>query len=261
VNIVVCLKLIPDLKYIRVKDRKPILEGAPLIFGDMDRNALEEAIRIKEKVERTKVIALALGSSKLKETIKAALAIGADEAVLLTDPLFADSDTAGTAKALAKAIEKIKTYDLILCGEGSTDNYSGQVGPRLAEILGLSQITYVRKLEVEGKKLRAVRNMEESFEVVEVEMPALVTVATEINQPRLALLKDILKAGKKPLQEWKAADLGFSANEIGAKGVVREVVSNLAPEQERKQVVFEGELKDVVENLFNALMKEGVLGR
>ena len=260
-NIVVCLKLIPDLKYIRVKDRKPILEGAPLIFGDMDRNALEEAIRIKEKVEGTKVIALALGSSKLKETIKAALAIGADEAVLLTDPLFADSDTAGTAKALAKAIEKIKTYDLILCGEGSTDNYSGQVGPRLAEILGLSQITYVRKLEVEGKKLRAVRNMEESFEVVEVEMPALVTVATEINQPRLALLKDILKAGKKPLQEWKAADLGFSANEIGAKGAVREVVSNLAPEQERKQVVFEGELKDVVENLFNALMKEGVLGR
>ena len=260
-NIVVCLKQIPDLKYIRVKDRKPILEGAPLIFGDMDRNALEEAVRIKEKVEGTKVIVLALGSAKLKETIKAALAIGADEAVLLTDPLFADSDTAGTARVLAKAIEKIKTYDLILCGEGSTDSYSGQVGPRLAEILDLPQITYVRKLEVNGKKLRAVRNMEESFEVVEAEMPTLITVANEINQPRLALLKDILKAGKKPIQEWKAADLGLSGDQVGVKGSVREIVSNLAPEQARKQVVFEGDLKDVVENLANALTKEGVLGR
>jgi electron transfer flavoprotein beta subunit len=131
----------------------------------------------------------------------------------------------------------------------------------VAEILDLPQITYVRKLEIDGKKLRAVRNTEESFEVVESEMPALVTVATEINQPRLALLKDILKAGKKPVQEWKAADLGFSVNEIGDNGKIEEVVSNLAPEQERKQMLFEGELKEVVENLFNALTKEGVLGR
>jgi electron transfer flavoprotein beta subunit len=261
VNVIACLKQIPDLKYIRIKDRKAILEGAALIFGDMDRNALEEAVRIKEKVEGTKVIALSLGGAKLKETIKAALAIGADEAVLLTDPLFADSDSASTARALAKAIEKIKTYDLILCGEGSTDNYSGQVGARLSEILDLPQISYVRKLNIDGKKLRAVRNMEESFEVVEVEMPALVTVANEINQPRLALLKDILKAGKKPIQEWKVADLELSRDQVGAKGSVREIISNLAPEQARKQVVFEGELKDVVENLFNALSKEGALGR
>jgi len=237
------------------------LEGAPLIFGDMDKNALEEAIRIKEKVEGTKVIALALGGAKLKETVKAALAIGADEAVLLTDPLFANSDSAGTTRALSKAIEKIGGYDLLLCGEGSTDNFSSQVGPRLAEILGLPQITYVRKLEIQGKKLKAVRNMEESFEVVEVDIPALVSVANEINQPRLALLKDILKAGKKPVQDWKAADLGLSSDQVGVKGSVREIVSNLAPEQARKQVVFEGELKDVVENLFNALTKEGALGR
>jgi electron transfer flavoprotein beta subunit len=261
VNIVVCLKQIPDLVYIRVKDRKPILEGAPLIFGEMDRNALEEAVRIKEKVEGTKVIAVATGGVKLKEGIKGVLAIGADEAVLLTDPLFVNSDTAGTAKGLAKAIEKIGGFDLIICGEGSTDNYSGQVGPRVAEILDLPQITYVRKLEINGKKIRAVRNMEENFEVVEAEMPVLVTVANEINQPRLALLKDILKAGRKPVKELKLAELGLSGDEVGVKGSVREIISNLAPEQARKQVVFEGDLKDVVENLVNALTKEGVLGR
>ena len=260
-NIVVCLKQIPDLQQIRIKDRKPLLEGAPLIFGDMDKSALEEAVRIKEKVEGTKVTALALGGAKLKDGIKEALAIGADEAVLLIDSAFEGSDTMGTAKALAKAIQKIGEYDLILCGEGSTDNYSGQVGPRLAEMLDLPQITYVRELETEDGKIKAVRNMEESFEVVEAELPALVTVADEINQPRLASLRDILKAARKPVQQWTAADLGLSEDEVGAQGSAIEVVSNLAPEQERKQVVLEGELDEVVESLLNALTKEGVLGR
>jgi electron transfer flavoprotein beta subunit len=260
-NIVVCVKQIPDLQQIRIKDRKPIVEGAPLIFGDMDKNALEEAVRIKEKVEGAKVTAVAMGKAKLKDGIKEALAIGADEAVLLMDPAFADSDTTGKAKVLAKAIEKVGEYDLILCGEGSTDNYSGQTGPRLAEMLDLPQITYVRELEVGDGKIKAVRNMEESFEVVETDLPALVTVANEINQPRLASLRDILKAGRKPVQEWMAADLGLSEDEVGAEGSIIEMVSNLAPEQERKQVVFEGDLDEVGENLINALTQEGVLGR
>ena len=256
-NIVVCLKQVPDLQQIRIKDRKALLEGAPLVFGDMDKSALEEAARIKEKVEGTKVTALAMGGKKLKDGIKEALAIGADEAVLLIDPLFADFDAANKAQALARAIEKIGEYDLILCGEGSTDNYSGQTGPRLAEILDLPQITYVRELEAGEGKVKAVRNMEESFEVVEAELPALVTVADEINQPRLASLRDILKAGRKPVQELTAADLGFSEDEEAAI----KMVSNLAPEQDRKQVVFEGDLDEVSEGLINALTQEGVLGR
>ncbi|MFQ6101463.1 MAG: electron transfer flavoprotein subunit beta/FixA family protein [Anaerolineae bacterium] len=260
-NVIVCLKQIPDLQQIRIKDRKPLVEGAPLIFGDMDKNALEEAVRIKEQVEGTKVTALALGGKKLKDGIKEALAIGADEAVLLMDPAFAGSDTMSKAKVLAKAIEKIGEYDLILCGEGSTDNYSGQTGPRLAEILDLPQITYVRELEVEDGKIKAVRNMEESFEVAEADLPALVTVANEINQPRLASLRDILRAGRKPVQEWTAADLGLSEDEVGAEGSAIEMVSNLAPEQDRKQMVFEGDLDEVSENLINALTQEGVLGR
>lgn len=260
-NVVVCLKQIPDLQQIRIKDRKPLLEGAPLIFGDMDRSALEEAVRIKEKVEGTKVIALAMGKAKLKDGIKEALAIGADEAVLLIDSQLDDSDALGKARALARAIEKIGEYDLILCGEGSTDNYSGQTGPRLAALLDLPQVTYVRELAVEDGKIRAVRNMEESFEVVETDLPALVTVADEINQPRLASLRDILRAGRKPVQEWTAADLGLSEGEVGAEGSAIEMVSNLAPEQERKQVVFKGDLDEVSEELINALIKEGVLER
>ena len=260
-NIVVCLKQIPDLQQIRIKDRKPLVEGAPLIFGDMDKNALEEAVRIKEKVEGAKVIALAMGGKKLKDSIKEALAIGADEAVLLMDPAFADSDAASKAQALAQAIEKLDEYDLIICGEGSTDNYSGQTGARLAEILDLPQITYVRELDVADGTIKATRNMEESFEVVEADLPALVTVANEINQPRLASLRDILKAGRKPVQEFTAADLGLAEDEVGAAGSVVELVSNLAPEQDRKQVVFEGDLDEVGESLIKALAQEGALGR
>jgi electron transfer flavoprotein beta subunit len=260
-NIIVCMKQIPDLQQIRIKERKPILEGAPLIFGDMDKNALEEAVRIKEKVGEGKITALALGPAKLKDGIKEALAIGADEAVLLMDPAFAGSDSVATANALAKAIQKIGECDLILCGEGSTDNYSGQVGPRLAEMLDLPQITYVRELEVADGKVKAVRNMEESFEVVEADLPALVTVADEINEPRLASLRQILQAARKPVQEWTPADLGLAEDEVGEKGTVIEVLSNLAPEEERKQVVFSGELDEMIDDLVGALTKEGVLGR
>jgi electron transfer flavoprotein beta subunit len=260
-NIIVCMKQIPDLQQIRIKERKPILEGAPLIFGDMDKNALEEAVRIKEKVGEAKIMALALGPAKLKDGIKEALAIGSDEAVLLLDPAFAGSDSVATANALAKAIQKIGEYDLIICGEGSTDNYSGQVGPRLAEMLDLPQITYVRELEVADGKVKAVRNMEESFEVVEADLPALVTVANEINEPRLASLRQILQAARKPVQTWTPADLGLAEDEVGEKGTAVEVLSNLAPEEERKQVVFTGELDEMIDGLVDALTKEGVLGR
>jgi electron transfer flavoprotein beta subunit len=260
-NIIVCMKQIPDLQQIRIKERKPILEGAPLIFGDLDKNALEEAVRIKEKVGEAKITALSLGPAKLKDGIKEALAIGADEAVLLTDPAFAGSDSVATAQALAKAIQKIGEYDLILCGEGSTDNYSGQVGPRLAEMLDLPQITYVRELEVKDGKIQVVRNMEESFEVVEADLPALVTVADEINEPRLASLRQILQAARKPVQEWTPADLGLAEDEVGEEGTAVEVLSNLAPEEERKQVVFSGELDEMIGGLVDALTKEGVLGR
>lgn len=261
-QIVACLKQIPDLQQIRIKrdSREPVLEGVPLLFGDMDKNALEEAVRIVEK-EGGKVTALALGSPKLRDTIKEALAMGADEAVLLIDPAFTGSDTMATAKILAKAIEKIGEYDLILCGEGSTDNYSGQVPSRMAEILGLPQVTYVRHLEFTEGGLRATRDMEEALEIVEAPLPALVSVTSEINEPRLPSLIQILKAAKKPLQEWTSEDLGLSVPEVGKEASSLEIVSNLAPEQERKNITLEGEVDEVVEQLTAALTREGVIAR
>jgi electron transfer flavoprotein beta subunit len=260
-DIIVCLKQIVDLQQIRIKKetKEPILDGLPLIFGDMDKRALEEAVRIKEKGEAN-ITVLSLGSSKLNDTIIEALAMGADEAVILTDPLFGDLDGAGTAVLLAKAIQKIGKFGLILLGDGSNDNNSGQVGSRLAEILDLPQITYVRELEVEGNKVRAVRDVEECYEVVEASLPVVVTVATEINEPRIPPISQILKASAKPLQEWKTSDLGISAEEISKDKRPVTVVSNLAQQQERKGNIFD-KLDEGIDNLVGTLSKEGILGR
>jgi electron transfer flavoprotein beta subunit len=259
-DIIVCLKQIVDMKQVRIKKdtREPVLEGLPLLFGDMDKNALEEAVRIKEKAGGGKVIALCVGSAKLKDTIKDGLAGGADEGVILIDPLFNNLDSKKTAKILAKAIQKIGKYDLVILGEGSTDNYSGQAGPRLAELLNISSVTYVRQLEVANGQIKATRNMEESFEVVESQLPALITVTSGINEPRIPSLMQILKASKKPLQEWNAAAIGLTAAELGETD--SRVISNLAPVEQRKKIIWEGKVDENVDNLVNALQKEGVLG-
>ena len=253
-DIIVCMKLVPDLKHIRIKreTREPILEGLPQVWGDMDKNALEEAIRLREK-HGGKVTVLAAGWGKLKEVMVEALAMGADEGVIVADPALQTADTAAIARVLAAAVGRVAHFDLILAAEGSTDGYSGQVGPRLAELLGLPQITYVRELSVDGGRLRAVRSLEESFEVVDCPLPALVTVTQEINTPRMPPLTAILRASRKPQQTFCAADLGMG-------GVARVVarLSNLAPVQERRNILLEG--PDAVETMVAALEREGVVG-
>lgn len=258
-NIIVCLKQNVDMTQIRIKKetREPVLDGLPFVFGDMDRNALEEAVLIREKVGG-QVIAVSAGSVKLKETIKDALAGGADEAVILIDPLFANLDSRMTATILAKAIQKIGKYDLIILGEGSTDNYSGQVGPRLAEILDIPAITYVEHIKYANNKILATRNMEESLESVESSLPLLITVTSGINEPRLPSLMQILKASKKPIQEWNASVVNITSADFG--GDDYQIISNLAPVEERKRVILEGELDENINKLVNALQKEGVLG-
>ncbi len=260
-NIIVCMKQVIDLEQIRIKpeSRKPVLDGLPVIFGDFDKCALEESVRIKE-AHGGKVTAVAAGSAKLKNTIKEALAIGADEAIILTDPAFEGCDTMGSARLLAKAVEKLGEYDLILLGDGSDDNYSGQVPPRLAELLNLPQVASVREIEVLDGKVRVGRDLEDSLEVVEVDLPAVISVTSELNTPRLPPLSAILRAGRKPVHTWGPDDLGIGAGSVGVTASTVEVLSNLAPVQDRKEIVFEDVQEGVVE-VIKALRREGVLDR
>jgi electron transfer flavoprotein beta subunit len=257
VDIVVCVKTNPDLQMVRIKDRVAQTEAVPYKIGDLEKNALEAAVVLRDAVGG-KVVALCLaeGNRKAAEDIKVALAMGADEAVVIDDPALAEPDQAAVAEALAAAVKKIASCDLLLFGEGSTDNYTGQVGPRVAELLGLPQIGYARKVEAADGAVRCERSMDDMLETVEAPLPAAVTVVSEINEPRIPGLMQIMKAKSKPLQVWSLADLGLEA-----PAPVREVLSNLAEEQDRKHIVFEGTAAEQAEAFVDALIREGVLGR
>lgn len=233
-DIIVCIKQIFDLGQIMVDTatKHPITEGVARKISDFDKNALEEALRIKEKHGGT-VLALIGGA---KEAAKEALSMGADEAVIYS----ADSDSLGTATILAEIIHKIK-YDLILCGEASIDEFSFQIGPRLAETLGIPVLTYVREMELKDNEVVVERNLENRYEVAKARLPALVTVAKEINEPRIPTLLQILDASKKTITEVSPAK--------PAAGV--ETLSILAIEMKRKEVI----LKDT-EDLARVIISE-----
>lgn len=256
-DIVVCVKINPDLQMVRIKDRVAQTEGVPYKIGDLEKNALEAAVVLRDAVGG-KVVALCLaeGNRKAVEDIKVALAMGADEAVVVDDPALAAPDQAAVAAALAAAVKKLPACDLLLFGEGSSDNYTGQVGARVAELLGVPQIGYARKVEAVDGAVRCERSMDDMIETLEAPLPAAVTVVSEINEPRIPGLMQIMKAKSKAQQVWSLADLG-----IEAPAPAREVVSNLAEEQDRKHIVFEGTAAEQAEAFVDALIREGVLGR
>jgi electron transfer flavoprotein beta subunit len=151
--------------------------------------------------------------------------------------------------------------DLVLLGEGSDDEYSGQIPARLAELLDLPQVTYVRELELlQDGRVKAVQDLEDELEVIEVEPPLVVGVTSELNEPRLPPLTAILKAASKPVHEWTAVDLGVNAETVGVDAAQLKVLSNLAPEQERKGVIYE-DMDEAITEIIKALRHEGVLER
>jgi electron transfer flavoprotein beta subunit len=233
--------------------------SAPRKMSDFDKNALEEAIKIKEKLGDTEICTVTVSSEDAKAVLREALAMGSDKAYLVNDPGLKDVDTLGTAYTLAKAIEKIGEYSLILCGETSLDSFSGIVGPRLAELLNLPQMTSVRKITVEGDAVTAERTLEDAVETVRAKMPALVSVTREINQPRIPSLMMIMKASKKEIVTWTSSELGLDKDKMASKIEVLEV---LAPKTERKKIRIAGETpQEIADKLAKALVQEGVIGR
>jgi electron transfer flavoprotein beta subunit len=259
-DIIVCVKTNPDLQMIRIKNREPVLEAIPYKVGDLEKNALEAALQLRDAAGGGTITALTVaeGNRKVKETLKEALAMGADEGAIVADAALEATDQAALAAALAAAITKIGHCDLVLFGEGSTDNYSGQVGSRVAELLGWPQVGYARKLSLVDGAVHVERSMDDLIETLAVLSPAAVTVVSEINEPRLPSLMNIMKAGKKPLQEWSLADLGLESGVAAAQKVV---LSNLAEEQDRKHILFSGSPAEQADALVSALVKEGVVGR
>lgn len=262
-KIVVCIKQALDVAEIKINPatRRPITVGVPRKISDFDKNALEEAVRLKERLG-AEVLVVTVGPEEARMALREALAMGADRAYLLSDPAFEGSDTLATSYILAEAIQKLGGFDLILCGEASIDSFSAQVGPRLAERLNIPQITYVRKLGLDGDAVLAERSLEDCYETVKAKTPVLITVTREVNEPGIPSLMAIMKASKKEITVWNAEDLKVPKERVGEAGSAVRIMEVVAPKMERKRIMIKAEtVKEIAETLVKALIKEGVIGR
>jgi electron transfer flavoprotein beta subunit len=252
-NIIVCAKQVVDVAEIKVdaSTKKPILVGVPQKISDMDKNALEEAIKIKEK-HGGKITVLTVGAPDAKERMKELLAMGADEVVLVPPPEHADYHV--IAHLLAGAINNIGAYDIILCGEASIDMFSAQMGPRLAGLLNIPQITYAQNLTVDAGKVVSERNLGEKAVSMESTFPVLLTITKESNTPRLPSLMAILSSSSKPIHEWPAT--GVTGEALVPK--VKTVDIKGIPMQ-RKNIIYQDDLDVSVSKLVDELGKVGVL--
>jgi len=218
-KIVVCIKQVPNTDKVRINEATGTLirEGVPSIINPDDMNALEAALALKDQDANVHVAVITMGIPQAEDALREALAMGADEAIHLTDRAFAGSDTWATATVLAAALRKIGDYDLVICGRQAIDGDTAQVGPELAEFLGLPQITYVRELSVENNRVRAKRAVETGYFEMEAPLPALLTVIKDLNKPRMMDIRLIYKAysDQADYKFWTAQDIGVDLTQIG----------------------------------------------
>ncbi len=257
-HIVVCMKQVPRDNSVKINPDLSInAEGIEQIMNLFDEYAVEEALEWNEKVGG-KVTILSLGPAEWKEQIRRALAMGATDSLLLSDPSFAKLDVLGAARAVAAAIKKLGDVDLIICGRNSTDDESGAFAPSLARSLGWPQLTYVGKVvEVNdgAKKLVVERHLEEQVETVEAPLPAVVTVVKDLNEPRYPSLLRIKRVAKVEIPIWGAADLGLGADAPAAAITARVP----PPSRPSGEVIAGADAAEKVRTLVGKLLENQVI--
>ncbi len=208
-------------------------QGVPPVISPFDEQAVEAALRIKD-AKGGKITVISLGTGLLRDVVKKPLSMGADDLVLLEDPAFADGDGWSTAYALAMAIKKVGKFDLIFCGRQAADWDGGQVGSAIAEILGLPAVTVARKGEALDGKARVERVAADGYDVIEVGLPALITVSNELGAARYPTIKGIMGAKRKEPIVWKPADIGVDPAQVGAAGRRTRLAKLFQPVREAK---------------------------
>lgn len=267
-HIIVCIKQVPNTADVRIdpKTNTIIREGVESIVNPFDMYAIEEAIHLRERYGG-KVTVISMGPMQAQDALKEAVAMGADNAVLLSDRAFAGSDTLATSYTLANAIRKLEPYDIIICGKQASDGDTAQVGPGIAVHLDLPQITFVRKIEevklpeASGKKgcIRAERLMEEGYEVIESSLPVMITVVKEINEPRLPSLKGKIRANKMEIPVWNAENIGADKDRIGLVGSPTVVDKIFSPPKRTGGRIITGDPKDSVTELVKELVDKKII--
>lgn len=254
-KIIVCVKQVPDAKDVKLDPKTNTLarEGVQSIMNPFDRHAVEEGVRLKEK-HGGKVTVISMGPPQAEEVLREAVACGADEAVLVSDRAFAGADTWATTYTLAQAVRKLDGFDIILCGKQAIDGDTAQVGPGLAKRLDIPYVSYVRRInDVQDTVLRAERLMDDGYDEVEMQLPGLLTVVKEINEPRVPSLKGKMKAKKLVVKTLSAAEIEAEPESIGLAGSPTQVVKVFAPQFTGERAILAGTVDEQVEQLVEKL--------
>ncbi len=246
--IVVCIKQVPDTTQVQIDPVTNTLvrDGIPFIVNPYDTHALEEALRLKDRFG-CKVAAISMGPPNAEATLKKALALGVDHAILLSDRVFGGADTLATSNVLAAAIAKLNAevdeVGLVLCGKQTIDGDTAQVGPGIASRLGYRQLTLVDKiinLDFGAKKIRVSRKLEGRHEIVETPLPAMLTVVRELNRPRYPKVQMRLAAAEAVVDMWNNATLQLNEQKIGLKGSPTWVSKIFSPERVKGEILGDG---------------------
>jgi electron transfer flavoprotein beta subunit len=270
-NIVVCMKPVPDPRRwgkLSLDPRTLLLRRAevPAVINPLDRNAIEQAVALRagtgpstgsgpsraESMDGT-VTVVSMAPKEAEEQLAEALAMGCDRAFLLSDAAFAGADSLATARCLAAAIRRLGPVDLVFCGSYSADGSTSQVGPQLAELLDMPDLTHVTALTLDGGMLRARCATEGGETVYECGLPALVTFDKEVNVPRLPSMTGIMKAARSGVTCWTAADLGVTKDEVGLAGSPTQMLNIFTPPVARKGEMLEGSPSQVAAALVERL--------
>jgi electron transfer flavoprotein beta subunit len=260
-NIIVLIKQVPDTSEVKINRETNTLirDGVPSIVNPFDMYAIEEALRLRER-HGGKVTTVTMGPPQAAEALKETVAMGVDEAVLLSDRSFAGADTWATSYALSQGIKKIGAYDLVIAGKQAIDGDTAQVGPETADMLGIPFVAYIRKIEkIENNKMTVERMMDEGFDIVETSLPALITVAKEINEPRLPSLKGKMKAKSLKVPAWNAQEIGADPEFCGLKGSPTKVVKIFPPTPRGQREVLSGTIEEQVATVARKLKEQSLI--
>ena len=264
-NIVVCVKAVPDPREacnIKIDpDTKTLLRcDVPFVVNPLDKNAMEAALQLKERFD-AHITVLSMGPPEAGAIVKECLALGADHGILLSDMAFGGADAYATAFTLAKGIEKIGTYDLILCGMASSDGSTEWVGPEMATFLDLPVVTLVKEIvDCDGSSWKVKASVENGYRLMQVQLPAVLTVTRELNTPRTLSFSGIIKARKKEITQMDSSQLGVPEELLGLKGSPT-IVSGLSAQAEsRRQVEYlTGTREEKADLCVRKLVDAGVL--
>lgn len=255
-NIVVCLKQVPDTTEVKIDPVKGTLirEGVPSIINPDDKNALEEALVLKETVG-AHVTIVSMGPPQAKNALAEALAMGADEAILISSRAFGGADTLATSHTIAAAIKKLD-YDIVFAGRQAIDGDTAQVGPEIAEHLGIPQVTYVEKVEVNGDTLKVRKAWEDGYEDVEVKTPVLLTAIKELNEPRYMDVRNIFGVFDKEIKVWDENAIDIDLSLLGLKGSPTKVKKSVTKEAKGQGEVVDKPVKEAAAYVVSKLKEK-----